>query len=77
MPVEEALRAITLLPAGMLGVSDLVGSIEPNKDADLVILYGDPLKINTWVETTLVNGKVVYERQKDEKLKRLLQEPPK
>jgi imidazolonepropionase-like amidohydrolase len=76
MPVQEALRAITLGPAEMLGVAEFVGSIEPNKDADLVILSGDPLKVNTWVETTIIGGRVVYERSKDARLKRLLEEPP-
>jgi imidazolonepropionase-like amidohydrolase len=75
-PVPEALEAITLRPAKLLGVEALAGSIEPGKDADLVILTGDPLKISTWVETTLVRGKVVYERQKDRKLQRLLQTSP-
>ncbi|MCI0455455.1 MAG: amidohydrolase family protein [Gemmataceae bacterium] len=71
-PVAEALEAITLRPARWLGVDGLAGSIEPGKDADLVILTGDPLKLNTWVETTLVRGKVVYERDKDRKLQHLL-----
>jgi imidazolonepropionase-like amidohydrolase len=74
-PVAEALEAITLRPARILGVSELVGSIEPGKDADLVILTGDPLKLDTWVETTLVRGQVVYERDKDRKLQHLLQGP--
>ena len=43
----------------------LAGSLTPGKDADLVILTGDPLKISTWVETTLVRGQVVYERKLD------------
>jgi imidazolonepropionase-like amidohydrolase len=73
-PVPEALEAITLRPAKLLGVDALAGSIEPGKDADLVILTGDPLKINTWVQTTLVRGKVVYEREKDRKLQHLLQQ---
>jgi imidazolonepropionase-like amidohydrolase len=72
-PVTEALEAITLRSAKLLGVDALAGSIEPGKDADLVILTGDPLKITTWVETTLVRGKVVYERDKDRKLQHLLQ----
>jgi imidazolonepropionase-like amidohydrolase len=74
-PVPEALEAVTLRPAKLLGIDTLAGSIEPGKDADLVILTGDPLKITTWVQTTLVRGKVVYERDKDRKLRRLLPGP--
>ncbi len=72
MPKDEALEAVTLRPAKLLGIDTLAGSIEPGKDADLVILTGDPLKLTTWVETTLVRGKVVYERAKDRKLRQLL-----
>jgi imidazolonepropionase-like amidohydrolase len=73
LPVPEALEAITLRPAKLLGVETLTGSIQPGKDADLVILTGDPLKVTTWVETTLVRGQVVYERATDRKLQHLLQ----
>ena len=72
MPVDEALEALTLQPAKLLGVDQFVGSIEVGKDADLIILSGDPLKVSTWVEKTIVNGKLVYEREKDTKLKKLL-----
>jgi imidazolonepropionase-like amidohydrolase len=72
LPVHEALESITLRPAKMLGIDKQVGSIEAGKDADLVILTGDPLKVSTWVDTTLVRGKVVYERDKDRKLQQLL-----
>ncbi|AMV30697.1 Atrazine chlorohydrolase [Pirellula sp. SH-Sr6A] len=72
MSEEAALRALTLTPAELLGVSELVGSIEAGKDADLVILSGKPLRTATWVEKTIVNGKVVYDRSNDDKLKRLL-----
>jgi imidazolonepropionase-like amidohydrolase len=71
-PADEALNAITLRPAQTLGLAGSTGTIEPGKDADLVILTGDPLKLDTWVETTLISGKVVYEREKDKKLKALL-----
>ena len=74
MPREEALQALTTLPAKFLGVEKLVGSIEKGKDGDVIILSGDPLKVSTWVEKTLVNGRVVYDREKDEQLKRLLGE---
>ena len=73
MSEQDALAALTLTPAKMLGIDEFVGSLEPGKDADMIILSGDPLKVQTWVEKTIVNGKVVYEREKDEKLKKLLE----
>jgi imidazolonepropionase-like amidohydrolase len=76
MSREEALAALTLEPAKLLGVDAFVGSIEPGRDADLVILTGDPLDVSTWVETTVVNGKVVYQRAEDWKLKLLLEAAP-
>ena len=42
------------------------------KDADFAILTGDPLKLDTWVDKTVIGGKVVYERDQDRKLKNLL-----
>jgi imidazolonepropionase-like amidohydrolase len=53
-------------------VGESVGSIESGKNADLAILTGDPLKLDTWVDKTLIGGKVVYERENDRKLKSLL-----
>jgi imidazolonepropionase-like amidohydrolase len=69
----EALRAATLAPAEILGLGSRIGSIEKGKDANLVILTGDPLDAQTWVDTVLLEGKTVYERAKDEKLKRVLE----
>ena len=45
-----ALQALTLEPAKLLGIDKMVGSIEVGKDADLVILSGEPFDITTWVE---------------------------
>jgi len=59
---RKALRAITLDAAAMLGVADRVGSLEPGKDADVLILDGDPLHYATFVTTAIVNGAVVYEK---------------
>ena len=59
---EEALKAITITPAEILGLADRIGSIEKGKDADLVILTGDPLDVSSIVDRTLINGKVVYAR---------------
>lgn len=69
---EKALAALTLEPAKLIGIDDLVGSIEVGKNADLVILTGEPLDIGTWVEHTIVDGEIVYDRSEDEKLERLL-----
>lgn len=60
LPYEEALKAITLTPAEILGVADRVGSIEEGKDADLRILDGDPLELRTKVEMVIIDGEVVY-----------------
>jgi len=61
---EDALKAITLNPAWMLGVDNRVGSLEVGKDADIAIFSKDPFDIYTQVEKTLVDGKVVYDRSK-------------
>jgi imidazolonepropionase-like amidohydrolase len=71
-PPDDALAALTLRPARAVGLGSTIGSLEPGKDGDLVILTGDPLKLDTWVQTTMIGGKVVYERDQDRKLKALL-----
>lgn len=60
MAEEEALKAITLHPAEILGVADRIGSLEEGKDADLIILSGHPLEVSTKVEKVIVNGEVVF-----------------
>ncbi len=69
---QSALAKLTLEPAKLLGIDASVGSIEVGKEADLIVLTGDPLSISTWVEFTIVGGEVVYDRSEDEKLERLL-----
>jgi len=61
---QTALEAITITPAQLLGVADRVGSLQPGKDADIIILDGHPFHYNTFVQTTIINGKVLYEKQK-------------
>ncbi|HHW98115.1 MAG TPA: amidohydrolase [Firmicutes bacterium] len=58
---EEALKAITLYPAEILGMADRVGSIEVGKDADLAIWDGHPLKVRSTVLATFVQGELVFE----------------
>jgi imidazolonepropionase-like amidohydrolase len=60
MDEDEALRAITINPAEILGVADRVGSLRPGKDADVVVLTGHPLDWRTKVELVLVDGEIAY-----------------
>jgi imidazolonepropionase-like amidohydrolase len=71
-PAAEALESITIRPARQLGVDSLVGSIEVGKDADLVILSGEPLELGTWVEKVIVNGRIAYDRAEDAMIRDLL-----
>lgn len=57
---NEALKAITLNPAKLIGMEDRIGSLERGKDADLVIFDGDPFDIQTKVLKTFIDGKLVY-----------------
>ena len=56
---STAIAALTLAPAEMLGVGDRLGSIEPGKLANLVILDGDPFDIRTRVRHLLIAGREV------------------
>ncbi|MDF2984799.1 MAG: amidohydrolase, imidazolonepropionase [Eubacterium sp.] len=62
MEPKEALKAITINAAEIVGIGNRVGSIENGKDADIVIYDGDPLELKTKVQKTIINGAVVYER---------------
>lgn len=59
---ETALKAITINPAEILGVSDRVGSLEVNKDADIVVFDKHPFDIQTKTTCVLIDGEVVYKR---------------
>ncbi len=63
MPEEEALKAITINAAEIIGVDDRVGSLEVGKDADIVVFSGHPFDYRTVTELVLVNGKVAYIRE--------------
>lgn len=57
-----ALQLVTLHPAMQLGIGERVGSIESGKDADLVLLNGDPLSAFSRVEWTMVDGVIEFTR---------------
>jgi imidazolonepropionase-like amidohydrolase len=72
---KTAIESLTITPARLLGLQDQVGSIEKGKLGNLQILTGDPMQATTWVETVVLEGQVVYERTKDQRLQYLLEQP--
>jgi imidazolonepropionase-like amidohydrolase len=62
MPEEEALKAVTINPAEIIGIADRVGSLEPGKDADVVVFSGHPFDYRTVAELVLVNGEIAFRR---------------
>lgn len=62
MSRSKALEGLTLAGARMLELEDRVGSLEPGKDADFILLSGDPLSLYTHVLETWVEGKRVFDR---------------
>jgi imidazolonepropionase-like amidohydrolase len=59
LPHEEAIKALTINPARIFGVSDRLGSVEAGKDADLIIATGDPLDARTEVKQLVINGRAI------------------
>jgi imidazolonepropionase-like amidohydrolase len=59
LPKEEALKAVTLYPAQILGVSDRLGSLEAGKAATLIVTNGDPLDFPTQVEAAYIDGRKI------------------
>ena len=61
MNKDKALEALTINGAKMLDLSSRIGSLEKGKDADFIILSGDPFSVYTKVEQTWVEGKKRYD----------------
>jgi imidazolonepropionase-like amidohydrolase len=76
LPREEALKAVTLYPAQILGAGDRLGSIEPGKLADLQVTDGDPLEVSTRCEQVLVAGRLVPMDSRQTRLFRKYDERP-
>ncbi len=74
LPRGEALKAITLSPARILGVADRVGSLEVGKDATMIITDGDPLETVTHVDLAYIQGRVVDLSSRHTRLWRKYQE---
>lgn len=59
LPAGEALRAVTISPAQILGVADRLGSLEAGKEATLIVTDGDPLEICTQIRRVFIAGKEI------------------
>jgi imidazolonepropionase-like amidohydrolase len=68
LPRDAAIRAITLQAARVLGVEARLGSLEPGKDATLLVTDGDPLEIPTSVVLAYVRGREIDLSSKQSKL---------
>lgn len=66
MSREKALEALTIVGADMLDLKQRVGSLEVGKDADIVILSGDPFSVYTHVEQTWVEGIKRFDRSNEQ-----------
>jgi imidazolonepropionase-like amidohydrolase len=61
--LDEAtvLEAITVVPAQILGVADRVGTLAPGKDADIIVLSGDPLETSSHVLRAYIGGQIAFD----------------
>ena len=58
---EDALASITIDAARLLGIDDLVGSLESGKDGDVALYDGDPFEYTSHCVGTIIEGEVVSE----------------
>ncbi len=78
MSWDDALRAITLVPAEVLGVADRVGSLQVGRDADVVVWDGDPFEFSTLAEQVFIRGVLqTGDSREDALMKRYVSKPAK
>jgi imidazolonepropionase-like amidohydrolase len=68
MNYDDALRAITLTPAELFGLSDHVGSLQAGRDANVVVWSGDPFEFSTRVEHVFIKGREIKEKSRQDLL---------
>lgn len=66
MSREAALESVTIANAKMMDIEDRTGTLEKGKDADFIILSGDPFSVYTHVEQTWIEGTKVWDRANEE-----------
>ncbi|HEY3746769.1 MAG TPA: amidohydrolase family protein [Gemmatimonadaceae bacterium] len=68
MTWDDALRAVTLTPAEIFGVSDRVGSLQPGREGNVVVWSGDPFEFTTRVEHVFVRGREYHDKTRQDML---------
>ena len=68
MTWDDALRAVTLTPAEIFGVSDRVGSLQPGREGNVVVWSGDPFEFTTRVEHVFVRGHEYHDKTRQDML---------
>jgi imidazolonepropionase-like amidohydrolase len=68
MSYDDALRAVTLTPAEVFGLSDRIGSLQGGREANLVVWSGDPFEFSTQVERVFIRGREVKEPSRQDLL---------
>jgi imidazolonepropionase-like amidohydrolase len=68
LPWDEALKALTLTPAQIFGVADRIGSLEPGKDANVVVWSDDPLELSTRATHVFIRGRELTGRSRQDRL---------
>jgi imidazolonepropionase-like amidohydrolase len=68
MTHDDALRAVTLTPAEVFGVSDRIGSLQPGREANVVVWSGDPFEFSTRVEHVMIKGREIQEPSRQDLL---------
>jgi imidazolonepropionase-like amidohydrolase len=70
---KDALDAVTRTPADILHLGDRVGSLEPGRDGNVLLMSGDPLSATTTIQYVVLDGNLVYDRSKDVRVKHLIE----
>ena len=68
MAYDDALRAVTLTPAELFGLSDRIGSLQTGREANLVVWSGDPFEFSTQAEQVFIRGRQVKEPSRQDLL---------
>ena len=69
MSEESALKGLTIYPAEMLDLGDRIGTLDPGKDADFIVLSGPPFSVYTHVLETWIEGQKVFDRSNPQDLR--------